>query len=370
MKKIRLITFHTPKNYGAVLQAFSLMKYLENFSDDVKVIDYNTPHLRSLYPIVPKFSGVRSFIRCILSMPSCPMKKNKYKKFDDFISENFNLTERFESTDKLYKYDWKDEIFVTGSDQVFNPRRIEDERRAFYLDFVPENRQRFSYAASFGCDKIPAEKNDEIKGYLSQFDIISVREVSGQKIVKEIIEKTPELVLDPVFLHDKKFWKQYAVIPENANGNYALYYRLMPNKKKDRLAKKIAEEKGVKLIVITDGFCRRFKNWIVMKNIGPKEFLGLYKNSGYVITDSFHGAAFSIIFKKNFLFIDSNSSTNGRGLNLIESAGIKDSAYVDSYNVKNEIDYAKVFERIKPMIGSSKKYLENILKSEGFGDEN
>lgn len=369
MKKIRLITFHTPRNYGAVLQAFSLMKYLENFSDDVKVIDYSTPHLRSLYPILPKFSGVRSFIKFVISIPYCSQKKNKYKKFDDFISENFALTKRFESTDELYKYEWKDEIFVTGSDQVFNPRRIEDERRAFYLDFVPENLVKISYAASFGSSSIPDERNEEIKRYLSEFDFISVREASGQKIAEKLTGNTPELVLDPVFLHSMDFWEKYAVVPENAKGKYVLYYRLMPNREKDRLAEKIAEEKNMKLIVITDEICGKLKNGTVLKNIGPQEFLGLYKNSGYVVTDSFHGIAFSIIFKKDFFFADINSATNGRGLNLIESAGIKDVVY-DNYSIKNEIDYIKVFERLEPMIVSSEKYLETVLKSEEFGDEN
>lgn len=122
--KIRMITFHTPKNYGAVLQAFSLMRYLKNFTDDVQIIDYNTPHLRSLYPLIDRPGSIKGVIKTCILLPTFPKKKNKFIRFDEFLKEKLELTERFETTAELYRHPWDADIFVTGSDQVFNPGRI------------------------------------------------------------------------------------------------------------------------------------------------------------------------------------------------------------------------------------------------------
>lgn len=359
--KIDMITFHTPKNYGAVLQAVSLMKTLEQYAEDVQVIDYNTPHLRSLYPVVSKPNGIKSFIKMFLMLPTYHNKKKKYCKFDAFVKENLNLTQRLESTDALYDFKWDADLFVTGSDQVFNPRRISDERKAFYLDFVPETAKRISYAGSFGCDDVPDEQREEISRYLNQMDSIAVREKTGVQIVKELTGRSAALVLDPVFLNDRDFWKQYESPYEKDFGKYLFYYRLMNDRKADQRIQKIAEDKNLKLVVMTDDLLRMKADY-VLRDVGPREFLFLMSHADFIVTNAFHGVAFSLIYQKQFVFSDTSSLTNGRGRSVLEMLGIEETAYLPNYNGQEEINYDLVNIILRERIKESKMYLkENIL---------
>ena len=173
--KICLITFHTPINYGAVLQAYSLQKYLEIYSDDVKIIDYNTEHLRSLYPLCVKPCSLKESILFLVNLLYLRKKRSKFSKFSYFVANKLSLTKRYESFADLYNAPPEADYYFTGSDQVFNPGRIKEERRAFYLNFGSHETKRIAYAASFGVGSVPNEKRNEISSYISEFYRVSVR---------------------------------------------------------------------------------------------------------------------------------------------------------------------------------------------------
>lgn len=358
--KIRLMTFHTPKNYGAVLQAYSLMSYLNKFSDDVKIIDYNTPELRAKYPIIPKSKNFKQFAAKMIMLPLYIGKKNKYEKFDCFVKNKLNLTERYENLSALTSSRIEADTVITGSDQVFNPTRISDERKAFYLDFVPNGIKRVSYAASFGVKSIPDEKYDEIANYLKKLDLISVRESAGIDIVKDLSGKKATEVLDPVFLNDKIFWSNTAKPYKKNFENYLFYYRLMNSADSDRTARKIAKEKNLRLVVMTDGLLK-WKADKVLRDVGPDEFLYLTQFADYVVTDSFHGVAFSLIFEKQFAFSDINPATNERGLNLLKNAGIDRIAFCSAPEFSTELNYSKINARLSALIIKSQNFLEKAL---------
>ena len=361
--RIRLMTFHTPKNYGAVLQGFSLMTYLKKFSDDVKVVDYNTSQLRAKYSLKKKVKNARQLMKVILVAPWSNQRKKKHEKFEKFVEENYCLTRRYESLGELTEDLPEMDIAVTGSDQVFNPSRIPEERKAFYLDFVGDDVKRISYAASFGSSSIPDEKKDEVKTYLEKFDRISVREDSGSLIVNKLTSKKSDVVLDPVFLNDKEFWISVSQKYNKKFDKYLLYYRLLGSKKSDLYAKKIAKEKGLKLVTINDSYLR-MPLGKVLWDVGPDDFLGLYANADFVVTDSFHGVAFSLIFEKQFLFTDTHPVTKERGFNLIEAVGIEDIAYCENYSGGKSIDYSKAREKLNEKIASSKSFLEKAIKED------
>lgn len=368
MSKLRMITFHTPKNYGAVLQAFSLMKQLEEYADDVKVIDYNTPHLRSIYPVIQKPGSAKALIKTLLMLPAAHGKKNKYSKFDAFVKKNLNLTQRFESTQELYEQTWDADLFVTGSDQVFNPGRIEEERKAFYLDFVPETIRKISYAGSFGVSQIKTENKEEVSRYLNSFSDISVREQSGVEIVKELCDREAELVLDPVFLHDRDFWMQYERPYKKDFGEYLFYYRLLGNKRSDEFVEKIAREKKLKLVVMSDDLLT-MKADDVLRDVGPEEFLYLMNHAKFIVTNAFHGVAFSVIFKKDFVFSDANEVTNGRGLSILDMLQITKEAYIDHYGADSQINYEAVSKKLEDRIEHSRAFLKrNVLMNTEKGE--
>lgn len=358
--KIRIITFHTPKNYGAVLQAFSLMSYLKKGNEDVKIIDYNTPHLRSRYRVIPRVKTLKGIIKTILLSPTYVQKKKKFNKFNIFINTKLDLTKRFETTLALYQEKWDADVFITGSDQVFNPGRIEEERKAFFLDFVPHNVRRLSYAGSFGVKEISEDRKKEIKTYLEKFDEISVRELSGQKLVKNITGREVEVVLDPVFLNSVDFWRKQEIEYRKHYKNYIFYYRLMHNKESDALAEKIAESRGLPLVVITEDECRMHTK-AVLRDVGPGEFLYFIDHADFIVTDSFHGVAFSLIFQKQFIFSDENKLLNDRGLALLDIVGIREIAYSKTYDFSNKINYEQVNEKINIAIKASKSYLKKAI---------
>lgn len=359
--KIRLITFHTPKNYGAVLQGFSLMSYLKKYSGDTAVIDFNTPHLRELYKLVSKPRGKKAWLTLPLTLLNLPRKKVKYRKFDVFVREFYTLTKRYESVEELQKDYPKADVYFTGSDQVFNPNRAEDERRAFYLDFLPDDACRVSYAASFGVKTIDENKKMTIRGYLNKFDKISVRENSGVKLVKEVSSKKAVRVADPVFLNDKEFWLSIAQPYKKKYSNYLFYYRLMGSRESDAVAYATAKEKGLRLVIMTDGIMRRLCR-DVLRDVGPREFLKLMSDADFIVTDSFHGVAFSTIFQKQFIFSDMNEVTSERGYDLLRKCGIEKQAYAKNYIAENAIDYTKVNKQVGELIEFSKRYIDDCMQ--------
>lgn len=360
MQHIKLITFHTPKNYGAVLQGFSLMSHLKKYDENIRVIDFNTPHLRSLYPILAKPRTIKSAVKYMLTLPIVGKRKIQFKKFDSFVTENYPLTARCESFDAISQVIQDTDYFFTGSDQVFNPRRVEEEQKAFYLTFADASAKCVSYAGSFGVKEIPANKKETIKQYLSRFYRIGVREKSGKDIVNDFGLQATE-VLDPVFLNNKAFWQQqqaaYAKLP---TAPFLLYYRLLGNKKGDKLAKKIAKEKGLKLVVISQSFCPPLSRYI-LHDVGPQEFLFLYDKAEFVVTDSFHGVAFSLIYNKQFVFSDDDVRTYERGYHLLENVGISNTAFITGYANKN-INYSIVNQKLNGLIAASKKFIEDSVR--------
>lgn len=358
--KIRMITFHTPKNYGAVLQAFSLMSHLKNYSDDVKVIDFNTPHLRSIYPLTQKPRSAKQLVKFVMELRHYGKKKRKFKKFEDYVKTKLDLTERYESFEALSSDPPKADHYFTGSDQVFNPNRIPEERKAFYLSFGADDVKRVSYAGSFGVATIPDDKKQEVLSYLQRFDSISVREESGVEIVKGTVGREAAEVLDPVFLNDGEFWRKQAKPYKLDIDKYLFYYRLMSSPESDAAARRIAEEKGLKLVVMTDGLLK-WKADRVLRDVGPDEFLYLMDNAEFVATDSFHGVAFSLILQKQFAFTDCNPKLAERALNLLKKAGASKAAIINGRPDGFVIDYDAVGAALTTVIDASKRFIEKSL---------
>jgi hypothetical protein len=364
MKEIYIMTFHTPKNYGAVLQAFSLLSFLKNSEMYAKIIDYNTPHLRSIYTIVPRVHDLKTALLAVVLLPTYRHKKRKYIKFDEFINQKFILSKRYESTEALYQESWGDCLFITGSDQVFSPKRIQDERKAFYLDFVPERCKRIAYAASFGGDSIPKSMQQEVAGYLKKFDYLSAREVSGKRIIEKLSEKSAETVLDPVFLNDELFWHKHEKKYDIGSAHFLLYYRLLGEGNSDSIAKEIAKRKGLDLIIVTDGFLVS-NGAKVLRDVGPDELLFIFNKADFVVTDSFHGTAFSIIYKKQFVFCNENDVSNQRGIDLLKKLGLEQVAYSKNFELKQLIAYEAVQNNLAEQIEKSRNYLLDAIRSCG-----
>lgn len=370
--KIRMMTFHTPKNYGAVLQAYSLFRYFEDQGYDTKVIDFSPDSLINRYRIVSKADSIKGIAKNIVAIPTYRPISVKFQKFNYFKEHKMNLTGRYTSYDALCQESWgRDEVFVTGSDQVFNPVRLSDEQKAFYLDFVPAENYKFSYAASFGERSIPEEKKKQICASLESFNRLSVREERGIENVHSVTDKCVVEVLDPVFLNTADFWskveKEY-ILPKQ---DYILYYRLMNRKDSDALAAEIQNKLGLKMLVVTQGLFKADGTSKVLYDVGPEELLYLFRNCKYAITDSFHGVAFSVIYNKQFTFVDKSPATNGRGLNLMTRIGIRNGEPVDYTAVNKKLGLLKEesIQYLESCLDEADKFIkDNTNRIESIGD--
>ncbi len=379
--KIRLITFHASKNYGAVLQAYSLYKTLKSFSDDTKIIDFVSDERKKTSALIKPPKNIKELIALFVSMGGIRKKAIKYRSFKDFILKNFELTKPYSSQKELLKDPPDVDIVFTGSDQVFNPDRLNSDGTAYFLSFTKDETVRVSYAPSFGMKEIKEDKKEVLAKYLSRFNSLSCREKTGIKIIKELTGIKAKEVLDPVFLTDKEAWLQIAEKYSNLPEKFILFYRLGSNKNIDEKVNFTAKEMRLPLVVITDSFMRDWKYKNVLRDVSPNQFLYIFSKSSFVVTDSFHGLSFSIIFEKQFAFLEIDEQKMARPLNLLENLNLtsrivkktnpvsilllKQSVEYDEVNKKLQILKNKSFNFIKESVGLAKDKLqiENIKNS-------
>lgn len=353
MKKVYLLTFHGSVNYGAVLQAYALYKTLDIMGYDCKVIDYNRERHHKNFLTIQK-TGLKSIAVQLLQLPS---KYSLHKKFDYFTKTNMSLTESYNGHEALLNARFEDDaVYITGSDQVFNCQLTEDNFH-YYFDFT-NSLNKYSYAASFGVSDIDDWKcKDKVLSLLKQFKAISVREESGQKIIKDNLGVESQVVCDPTFLLDKEQWSKLAKpIKED---KYIALFMLSRNDDLIKQARAFAKEKGLKILNLAytvkgiDGIEDR-------KKLGPQEWLSYIKNAQYVFTNSFHGFALSLNFNKQVWVALSKIGRNSRIVDLAKRYGVEGRIIEDNLSVE-DINYELVNDKILADKNNSKHFLEAIL---------
>lgn len=322
--RIGVITFHRAINYGAALQTYALQRALTSLGFDSEVIDYRCAHMEELYRLIGGFSAksvkqnIRSFINYFPA-------RNKMRSFRSMISENMKLSPEAYTADTIKNANDCYDVFITGSDQVFN-YACSDFDKNYFLDFVDDPTKINSYAASFGISDIPEQFKDDYRRLLSRFNNISVREESGRRLVGELADRDSDLHVDPVFLLDSEDWSELAKDPDF--DNYILIYRLNKSNVINDFARKLARLTGKKIVNIGQDFIDKLKNRDFDGSLDTtvQEFLGLFKNADYVVTNSFHGTAFSVIFERK-CFVETKQKDfkkNDRAENLLKLTGLMD----------------------------------------------
>ena len=308
--KINTITCQHVYNYGATLQAYALQEYLEQLGNKVEIIDFRLPsHTRyELFTPYPKGKCYELVCKYpILRFIITPIKNRKIFKtwgrkrnFDKFDKDFLHLTSKtYRTLEDLQQETFNVDLFIAGSDQIWNTEMENGNNGAYFLDFGSLATKRISYAASFGINKIKEEAQKTfIKQQLKKFDKISVREISGLDILEDLGYKGIQVV-DPVFLFSKEEWIEKFNLKENI-GNYIFIYDFMHDDDKiSNLAKDLAQKENLKILSVNDFSNTPYAD-IQINNAGPREFLQLLLDAKYVISNSFHATAFSIIFNKKF----------------------------------------------------------------------
>lgn len=363
MKKAGILTFHNVPNYGAVLQAYALKTYLEKeYGFSVSILDFQCQGNSDEF--IP-----RNYLER-LSVSSNPLKKTvkkilikanieksyteKHNKFENFRKKNLNLSE-FKCEDNGCDY-----IFC-GSDQIWNYEITGGFQPPYFGCGLSSSKTKcISYAASCGdIENFSPENIEKMRELLKGFESISVREKNTQKKLCEM-NIDSQVVLDPVFLLDKnEYIKKLGKKTSDAQ-NYVLEYALRPDSRLDNAAKKIASEKNIQLKKVC-GYCNLRKEDGFF-NAGPEDFIDLVSNAEYIVTNSFHGTAFSLVFRKDFN-VCLPQLRKGRIVDLLEILNLKNRICDDENNFcSDSINYEKIETTMEEQIAFSKDFIRKTIE--------
>lgn len=359
MKKIGILTFHGAKNYGAVLQGYALQKTIQSLGRECEIVDYECKSIVNGYkPFqIRKNDLIKSFLKSVVMYNK---RSLRIKRFASFYNNYLNLSKKTYTADNINDCANEYYKFISGSDQVWGPG-VEgvDPDSVYFLKFArPE--QRFSYAASFGVSSLSQNKVPVMKKMLDGFSSYSVREESAAKIVKEVTGNKALVNVDPTFLLGSEEWKKIA--SPKLTSPYILVFNVKPVKSLIDFAAKLSKEKGIPVIYINDNPHKKRDGFTYIAAPSVEDFLGYILNAAYVVTNSFHGTAFSVIFHKNlFVEFETARGRNDRAENLLKKVGINREIKGLSA-VETEIDWEYVDIIIDKERQASLDYLTEITE--------
>lgn len=369
--KIKTVTCHDVYNYGASLQAYALQSFLQAKGHDVEIIDYLPDYKKRRYQIWT-FSDTAGLLYDISQKipflkPLLALWRNRKevrflrraKRFDEFKKDYLKCTPHvYRNQCDFNMFPLDADLFIAGSDQIWNSLYENGIDPIYYCGFAKSNQRCISYAASFGANHIREGYEKFVHDHLVKFDSISVRERSGVNIVENLGLKAAN-VLDPVFLLEREDWDNLCKIKRSEKHYLLVYDFLLNDNNLQNIAKCIAKEKGLKIYYISDGKNCAYADKNI-RNAGPIEFLEWIKHADFVISNSFHASAFSVIFEKQFLvfpLIGHNNSSRMQDF----LANLKLDKRFATYD-GSVIDYNVVTPILSKLKLESKVYLANMLR--------
>lgn len=366
--KIGILTFHRPINYGAILQAAALQEYLNVQGENAVIIDYRHPRIEHDRRLIGSrcnkkrsiYANIRSLIRDILGYYQ---EKQLHDRFDNFMTKHLQLTEKCDSNASLKKVSNEVETLLVGSDLVWNWEIDSNLNEVFFLQFAKNSEiYKCSYASSIGSSRIPKRFEDKYSRYLDNFDAISVREETAKNLLQPLIEKNIEVVLDPTLLLDASDWKKFEediIVPEK----YILLYFLESSSEINEIVKYIVQKYGIPILFFDRFNIYKCKGKCVHV-ASPGQFLTLIKNAELVITNSFHGTVFSILYKRSFFCIP-HSSRGSRMIDLLNKLELNNRIVRNVDNLgeelNNPIRYELTYKNLQEYRFKSNEYLKCFI---------
>jgi hypothetical protein len=321
--KIGIITIHFGVNYGSALQSYALSLFLKNHGFEAEVIDY-----------IPNRYGPRNYLlttghqfnlvqKALFICAAFPFRFYNRYVFRRFSRKYLPLSRHYATYDELEAFAQDYDFYITGSDQVWNRDYNGEHQKAYYLTFAPEDRPKIAYAASFGRSKLESEEVNEVGPLLHRLQDISVREDSALPILDQCQAKGMH-VLDPVFLLSRQDWQTFSA-PRPVQEKYVFIYALGRDYERPiELASQIAEHLQCKVVIST--FYRKTRHpkldhCLTYKD--PHDFVSMIYHAEHVVTNSFHGIAFSINLNKQFTPLGTESY-NSRLESILSITQLKD----------------------------------------------
>ena len=355
-KRVGVITYHNYDNYGAILQSYALQKKLREIGTQPEIIDYRCDYMSNPFRLVNlKKKGLFNYIYGAIGHICYIPRRFKCNKFRKHMRYSQPVTQGIMQP-VAGKYD----IYIAGSDQIWD-YKLTNFDTTYFLDFVKEGKKKCSYAASIGENLPPEEYQQKYKKLLSDFDEILVREDYGADIVENLTQKRPEVVCDPTLLLTAEEWDKLLVEPKYKE-KYILVYQLGINKEIVDFAHRLHDKTGYRVVYIPFPLVGLLKCDCKI-TVGPAEWMGLFKNAEYVISDSFHGVVFSLIFNRKFFAKVNGHHMNRRVQQLLNMVNLTDRTMDDvSYEkLTEEIDFTYANEQLARFREHSMEQLRKMV---------
>lgn len=340
--KVNVVTVLNTHNYGTMLQTIATKSLLEGFGMQVEFLDFcrKDQTTEAIFKRRMEMSKNNSgFKKCILKCIIRIEEKKKHKVFRKFIENNVALTKRmYHSYEEVLSQIPQADVYCTGSDQMWNSGWNQGIEKTFFLDYVPDGKVRISFSTSIGKTDWEDNEREQVLPMLQRYDLITVREESARQLLDKC-GIAAQTVLDPTLMVDRLFWK--SIVDKRTHKKpYLLVYKLHEQHGKvdfDKYVRKLAQEKNLDIISIQYNLSPCLKN--------PKEtvflptvekFLTLMYYADYIITDSFHGTAFSINFNKQFSVIYPEQYST-RIENILQLTGLTN-RHIDENTIEKRLD--------------------------------
>jgi len=380
--KIGLCLAHKGVNYGMLLQAYATQRAVESMGYETEIIDYTRTdykHIR-LTPFLP-FFFIHEINRKRKRKQERTFTDDVHKKnvearkivSDRFIEERLINRVKINGIVALENHAQQYNGVLVGSDQLWAPDSAFGNFTT--LRFAPDSMNKISYATSLGVSSYPFWCKSSAKNFMKRIEHISVREESGRDIIKGICDVPVQVVLDPTYLLTYEQWLELIPSERLVEGDYVLCYFLGATKEHKLLARAYADKHNKKLVTIlsTESISDIDTSFAdeVITGYGPEKFINLIRHADVVMTDSFHGLAFSVINKRQFYvfyrtLVGSKGSRNSRIDNILKTWNLRHRLVMNDYHVDDfasqPVDYAEVDKILKAKRTESLDFLRNALE--------
>ena len=360
MKKIGILTFHNAMSYGAVLQAYALQTMVHSLGQESEIIDYMCEDIYNAHVrIIPKTKNLKFNLKMTLMGRKRYQWRSLLRKFrkECLVESRYVTKEELEKLGKEYQ------MIIAGSDQVFNDVCTKFDA-TYFLNFVPDEK-KYTYAASFGMNRIPTDLREEYTRRLEGFQELSIREQTGCEIVRDLLHREASCNIDPSFLLKANEWDQ--IERHRERKPYIFVFTVLKPLGLIDYALELGKKKNLDVLYLENYAFPKRKGLKYIGPVSPREFIGLIKNAQYVVTNSFHGMAFSIIYHKRFMVeLNTAASRNIRCEELLDKLGIQNNDLSDKHMDIDQIEYCwdHVDEVVEQERTKSKAYLTQIMSGE------
>lgn len=361
--KIGILTYHRSHNYGAILQAIALREYLISKGHEVYFVDYWPEYHKAMYNIIDRYSlkkfSLKNKLKYLLkTLLILSRKQKRRKEFFKFI--NAKIAPYIKPYDSSFKFD----AILYGSDQIWRKQGGLNHKfnPVYFGENILNTAKHIAFSASMGMINLNEDDKIFLKSHLEKFDKIAVRETDLEYALSSLDIPNVGVTVDPTLLLSKKNWEELFNLKRIIEEPYILYYNLLGNSFDLDKVREYAKLKGKRLIIIEGHIHNNFTNKDTREYDNPEKFLSLIKHAEIVLTSSYHGMMFSIIFQKQFyVAFDQNG---GRAQSILSQLGLEKRILSPKSNIPVEgknIDY-KTCENINNvLIERSKEFLNNNL---------